>query len=88
MQQELDIFTRWYNELRPHSTFGGRTPAEVYSGQEHPTAAQRIEPRARYPVPAEDLDSGRVIRVQHIRLKPEHFEGRRHLPAPVLDLAA
>jgi hypothetical protein len=87
-QKELDVFVRWYNELRPHSTLGGRTPQEVYMGIEHPAALTRIEPRARYPISDVEGASGAVVRVRHVELATLRFEGRRHLPAPVLRIAA
>jgi putative transposase len=38
----LDKWLRWYNEARPHSSLGGRTPAEVYRAGARPEA---VNPR-------------------------------------------
>ena len=36
MRAELLAFVRWYDTHRPHQSFGGRTPAEVYEGLGRP----------------------------------------------------
>jgi transposase InsO family protein len=41
MRAELLAFVRWHDAYRPHQSFGGRTPAEVYEGLE------RADQRAR-----------------------------------------
>ena len=51
-RQELVRFTTWYNEHRPHTTLGGRTPEEVYSHQRPANRSPRFEPRAFWPRPA------------------------------------
>jgi len=39
----------WYNEVRPHSSIGGATPAEVFDGRRPANRRRRYEPRAKYP---------------------------------------
>ncbi len=46
-RQELPWFTVWYNQHRPHSTLGGRTPEEVYSN-----SGRRIDVLASSLVPS------------------------------------
>ena len=47
--QELAWFSVWYNERRPHTTLGGRTPDEVYFRQRPANRSPRFEPRALWP---------------------------------------
>lgn len=35
MVENLEVFRRFYNHVRPHSNLGGKTPAEVWSGKPH-----------------------------------------------------
>ena len=51
-RQELSWFTVWYNQHRPHTTLGGRTPDEVYFHQRPANRSPRFEPRALWPRPA------------------------------------
>ena len=51
-RQELSWFTVWYNQHRPHSTLGGRTPDEVYFRQRPANRSPRFEPRTLWPRPA------------------------------------
>ena len=32
----VETYDHWYNECRPHSALGGRTPAEVWRGERLP----------------------------------------------------
>ncbi len=32
-QRQLDVFRFWYNELRPHQSLDGYTPAEIWTGR-------------------------------------------------------
>ena len=42
-RQELNLLADWYNEHRPHTWLGGRTPGEVYFS--HPPAIHRARDR-------------------------------------------
>ena len=77
---EVGAYAEWYNRHRPHQGLGGRTPAEVRDGM-HPAEPVRLEPRARYPIAAEDVECRRVRRLP---LRVEPLRGRGHLP--VVDL--
>ena len=48
-RRELDAIVFWYNEHRPHTTLGGRTPHEVYHKHFPANRKPRVEPRPRWP---------------------------------------
>ena len=48
-RRELDAIIFWYNEHRPHTTLGGRTPHEVTKKRFPENRRPRIEPRSRWP---------------------------------------
>jgi hypothetical protein len=91
MQQAMASYQVWYNEFRPHSSLGGRTPAEVRDGRVRERDAVRIEPRARYPLaragpdeapPAVEPARGRL------ELMVSRVNGYRELPIVELRQAA
>ena len=41
MRAELVAFVHWHDAYRPHQSFGGRTPAEVYAGLERVASMAR-----------------------------------------------
>jgi len=49
MRLELHCQVKWYNEHRPDTTLGGRTPNEEYFKQFPANRKPRIEPRPRWP---------------------------------------
>src|SRR5262249_555010 len=49
MRTELVIALDWYNQHRPHSTLGGKTPDEVYSQRFPANRRPRLEPRSVWP---------------------------------------
>lgn len=49
-RQELDAIILWYNEHRPHTTLGGKTPREVYDKRFPANRKPRVEPRPRWPL--------------------------------------
>ena len=48
-RRELSWFAVWYNEHRPHTTLGGRTPDEAYFQKPPANRSPRFEPRALWP---------------------------------------
>src|SRR5260221_9232047 len=48
-QEEVSLFSEWYNRFRPHTTLGGRTPDEAYYHHFPANRRPRYEPRARWP---------------------------------------
>ena len=76
MRAELVTFVRWHDAYRPHQSFGGRTPAEVYQGLER--ADQRVGGESVTP-----LTSGK-----HLAPKVSYLDGWKHLPIVELRAAA
>ena len=76
MRAELVAFVRWYDAYRPHQSFGGRTPAEVYEGRER--ADQRTGTGS----------TGRLTSGRQVALDVSYLEGRQHLPIVELMPAA
>ena len=72
LREELRI----KDAYRPHQSFGGRTPAEVYEGLERED--QRAGRRS-----GSQLPSG-----NQLRLNVSYLEGRKHLPIVELRAAA
>jgi len=88
IRAELNVFIDWYNGRRPHASLDAATPDERFAGFAPPSAQPRYEVRARYPIPKEDIDSGRVWRANLVTLDAECFKRRKHLPDVSLDVAA
>ena len=49
MRRETGLLVSWYNEHRPHSALGGKTPNEVYFQRSSANRRPRIEPRPQWP---------------------------------------
>lgn len=91
LSRELLLYSRWYNELRPHQGIRAATPDEVYRGVAPPSMRSRFEPRLHWPrdspcaaphVPVRGRCGARLA--LHIR----YLAGRRHLPIVSLRPAA
>ena len=76
MRAELVAFVGWYDAHRPHQTFGGRTPAEVYEGLD------RVDQRGGRGTATQLVSS------KQIALEVSYLEGRKHLPIVELRAAA
>jgi hypothetical protein len=76
MRAELLAFLQWYDAHRPHQSFGGRTPADVYEGLER--ADKGAGNRA-----ATRLTSGK-----RLALRVSYLDDRKHLPMVELRAAA
>jgi len=76
MRGELVAFVGWYDAHRPHQSFGGRTPAEVYEELER--ADQREGSGSATP-----LTLGKPL-----ALRVSYLDGRKHLPIVELRAAA
>ncbi len=91
MRHELGCYATWYNEHRPHTTLGGRTPLEVYRALPPANEAPRFEPRALWPKksrcasPAARIKGKRGTRMG---LVVSRFDNRPHLPIVELRRAA
>jgi transposase InsO family protein len=76
IRAELVAAVQWYDAYRPHQSFGGRTPAEVYEGLERADQGPRNGAATR-------LTSGKQL-----ALKVSYLDGRKHLPIVELRAAA
>ncbi len=91
IRHELGCYATWYNEHRPHTAPGGRTPLEVYRELPPANEAPRFEPRTRWPrkarcaAPAAPVKGRRGVRMT---LMLSRFENRPHLPVVELRRAA
>jgi len=84
---ELDLFTAWYNESRPHTTLRDRTPNEVYYRRFPAVRKPRYEPRARWPRGSPCARSWALTRGRtgaRLELNVEFLAGRRYLPIVTL----
>jgi len=82
MRREMNSYSIWYNEHRPHQGLGGMTPADRYDGDESDDHARRVDPRPRWPVDEE------AVRVKRLDVVVKFVEGRKHLPIVELKRAA
>jgi transposase InsO family protein len=90
-RQELVWFATWYNEHRPHTTLGGRTPDEVHSYRRPANRSPRFEPRAFWPRPAPCALPQVLVKGQsgvRLELDVSYQHGRRHLPLAALHRTA
>ena len=91
MRREVACYATWFNEHRPHTALGGRTPLEVYKGLPPAHEAPRCEPRPLWPQknrcasPAARIKGKRGTRVG---LVVSRFENRPHLPVVEIRRAA
>jgi len=86
-RRELSWFTVWYNQHRPHTTLGGRTPDEVYFHQRAANQKPRFEPRARWPRSAPCALPQVLVKGQpgvRIELEVSYQQKRKHLPVATL----
>jgi putative transposase len=88
---ELLSFVTWYNEHRPHTTLGGRTPNEVYFGRRPAMRSPRIEPRKHWPRGARCARPQTLVAGHpgdRFTVDIEYHRGRKHLPIVTLQRAA
>jgi putative transposase len=91
MRTEVACYIAWYNEHRPHSSLGGRTPMEVYRSLPPANEAVRFEPRRHWPRKsrcASPVAPIRGRRDSRLVLVVDHVDGRAHLPVVQLKRAA
>jgi len=90
-RQELSWFAGWYNQHRPHTTLGGRTPEEVYFQQRPANRSPRFEPRALWPRPAPCALPQVLVKGKpgvRIELEVIYQHQRKHLPVVTVKRAA
>jgi hypothetical protein len=83
MRKELQVYTLWFNEHRPHQALGDRTPLEVSEGRASATRTRRFELRAKRPMGQDD-----IVPSVRLALSVSYNERRRHLPIIELRRAA
>ena len=76
MRAEFVAFVHWYDAYRPHQSFGGRTPAEVYERLERVDQGPGVSSTS-------PLASG-----GQLRLEVSYLGGKKHLPIVELRAAA
>ena len=90
-RQQLLWFAAWYNEYRPHSTLGGKTPEEVYFQRRPASRSPRFEPRALWPRSAPCALPHALVKGQpgvRIELQVCRQHGGQHLPVVTIRRAA
>ncbi len=87
LQDHLDRFRAYYNEVRPHRAIGRRPPAEVYAARpkDHPHGPV-IE--ATYRVRKDRIDTGGAVTLRHDSKLLHIKVGRRYAKTRVLMLVA
>jgi hypothetical protein len=81
--REVEAAIRWYNEFRPHTTLGGRTPDEAYNGTYPANRRPRFEPRAHWPRGSPCARPCVLVKGKPgvlLELDIEFLDDRRHLP--------
>jgi hypothetical protein len=82
-QKELFAIVEWYNQFRPHTAIGGKTPDEVYNGLFPANRKPRFETRAAWPraspcaVPQTLVKGHSGVRLE---LQVAVHKGKKHLP--------
>jgi putative transposase len=77
---EITLYLTWYNEHRPHSSLGGRTPNEVSENRIPAKGSPRFETRPRESPTNGDTPVTISTRSTNIHLDISYLEGRKHLP--------
>jgi hypothetical protein len=82
-RHDLALVLDWYNEHRPHTGLGGRTPNEVYFHRRPSHRQPRFEPRPRWPRGPPCAKPWALMRGKpgaRIALHVHFHAGRNHLP--------
>jgi putative transposase len=90
-RRELVAIVEWYNEHRPHTTLGDKTPIEVYESRFPANRKPRIEPRPRWPRGSPCSKPWALVGGkpgQRFATTVSFHEKRRHLPIVTLTRAA
>ncbi|MBN2293715.1 MAG: transposase [Pirellulales bacterium] len=90
-REEILTVVQWYNQFRPHTTLGGKTPYEVYFRKFPDNRKPRHEPREDWPRGSPCARPWALVRGKsgaEFTLKISHHRGRKHLPIVELKRAA
>ena len=89
--RELTGIVAWYNESRPHTWLGGRTPNEVYFGAFSANRRLRFEPRSRWSSSSPCAKPWALVRGSpgaKLTIEVRFHRGRKHLPIVTLKRVA
>ena len=89
--RELAAVIGWYNDSRPHTWLGGRTPNEVYFRRFPANRRPRFESRARWPRGSPCAKPWALARGSPgagLTVEVSFYQGRKHLPIAHLKRAA
>ncbi len=91
IRREIACYATWFNDHRPHSGLGGRTPLEVFTGLPPANEAPRFEPRSQWP--RQSRCAAPVVPVKgragaRLRLVVSREQSRPYLPVIELRRAA
>ena len=81
--KELLAIVDWYNQERPHTWLGGKTPNEVYNGTFPANRRPRFEPRSRWPRGSPCAKPWALVRGSpgaKLTLEVGYHRNRKHLP--------
>ena len=87
----LGHLATWYNEHRPHTSLGGRTPDEVYHRKRPANRQPRFEPRPRWPRASACAKPVTFVKGKpgvRLTLEVDYVGGHRHLPIVTFKRAA
>ena len=88
--RELTAIVAWYNESRPHTWLGGKTPNEVYADKFPANRRPRFEPRSRWPRGSPCAKPWALVRGSpgaKLTMEVTFHGGRKHLPVVTLKRA-
>jgi putative transposase len=89
--RELRCYQEWFNEQRPHTTLGGRTPNEAYFNRRPGNRRPRVEPRRHWPRGSPCAKPWAIVAGKPgdaFAIRVDFRQGRRHLPVVSLKRAA
>jgi transposase InsO family protein len=89
--KELTATVEWYNQARPHTWLGGRTPNEVYFGAFPANRRPRFESRSRWPRGSPCAKPWALVRGSpgaKLTMQVSFHRGSRHLPLVALKRVA
>ena len=90
-RREVGCVSQWYNQHRPHSSLGGRTPNEKYFNLHPANRKPRFEPRPCWPRGSPCARPWALVRGKpgaQLEVHVEFHAGRRHLPIVLVRRAA
>jgi hypothetical protein len=90
-RREVALAINWYNEHRPHTTLGGRTPNEVYFRRHPANRSPRFEPRDRWPRGSPCARPWALVRGSpgaRLEMEVTFHAKRKHLPIVMVRRAA